>query len=85
LAVRLGPRRTRTLYTALVAVPFVVTLGLALRHPTALVALIALALAVRPVRQVRGGVGGSALIPVLRDTALTMLVWATATGAALAL
>jgi len=85
LAVRLGPRRTRTLYGALVVVPFAVTLGLALRYPAALVALIALALAVRPVRQVRSGAEGSALIPVLRDTALTMLVWAAATGAALAL
>ncbi|MGQ0778929.1 MAG: 1,4-dihydroxy-2-naphthoate polyprenyltransferase [Pseudonocardiales bacterium] len=85
LAVRLGPRRTRTLYAALVAVPFAVTLGLALRYPAALVALIALALTVRAVRQVRGGAEGAALIPVLRDTALTMLVWAATTGAALAL
>ncbi|MGH3941652.1 MAG: 1,4-dihydroxy-2-naphthoate polyprenyltransferase [Pseudonocardiaceae bacterium] len=85
LAVRLGPRRTRLLYAALVAVPFVVTLGLALRHPAALVALIALALAVRPLRQVRVGAEGRALIPVLRDTALTMLVWAATTGVALAL
>ena len=85
LPVLLGERRTRTLYTALVAVPFVVTLGLAVAHPLALVALLALVLVARPLRQVRTGAGGPALIPVLRDTGLTMLVWAAATGAALAL
>ncbi|MGH3915401.1 MAG: 1,4-dihydroxy-2-naphthoate polyprenyltransferase, partial [Pseudonocardiaceae bacterium] len=84
LAVRLGPHRTRALYAVLVAVPFVITLGLALSHPVALIALIALALAVRPLRLVRRGVEGPALIPVLRDTALMMLVWAALTGAALA-
>ncbi|MGH4015774.1 MAG: 1,4-dihydroxy-2-naphthoate polyprenyltransferase [Pseudonocardiaceae bacterium] len=85
LAVRLGDRRTRTLYTALVVVPFVVTLGLAVSHPAALIALLALAFAARPLRRVHAGAGGTALIPVLRDTGLTMLVWAAATGAALAL
>ncbi|MGH3910511.1 MAG: 1,4-dihydroxy-2-naphthoate octaprenyltransferase, partial [Pseudonocardiaceae bacterium] len=85
LAVRLGDRRTRTLYGALVVVPFVVTLGLATAQPAALVALLALALAVRPLRRVHSGAVGPALIPVLRDTGLTMLVWAALTGAALAL
>ncbi|HEU0087267.1 MAG TPA: 1,4-dihydroxy-2-naphthoate polyprenyltransferase [Pseudonocardiaceae bacterium] len=84
LAVRLGASRTRRLYVALVVVPFVVTLGLALTRPTALVGLIALVLAVRPVRRVLTGAGGRALILVLRDTGLTMLVWAAATAAALA-
>jgi 1,4-dihydroxy-2-naphthoate polyprenyltransferase len=84
LAVRLGDRRTRVLYTVLVTVPFVVTLGLALIRPAALAALLALPLAVRPVRLVRSGAAGTALIPVLRDTGLTMLVWAAATGLALA-
>jgi 1,4-dihydroxy-2-naphthoate polyprenyltransferase len=84
LAVRLGDRRTRVLYTVLVTVPFVVTLGLALIRPAALAALLALPLAVRPVRLVRSGAAGTALVPVLRDTGLTMLVWAAATGLALA-
>jgi 1,4-dihydroxy-2-naphthoate octaprenyltransferase len=34
---------------------------------------------------VRGGLGGRELIPVLRDTGLTMLVWAVAVAAALML
>lgn len=85
LAVRLGARRTREVYTALLAVPFVVSLGLAVTDPAVLVALLALALAGRPLRQVRSGAVGPALIPVLRDTGLTMLGWAVLTGAALAL
>jgi 1,4-dihydroxy-2-naphthoate octaprenyltransferase len=32
---------------------------------------------------VRGGAGGRDLIPVLRDTGLTMLVWSAAVAAAL--
>jgi 1,4-dihydroxy-2-naphthoate octaprenyltransferase len=84
LAVRLGDARTRTLYTALLVVPFLVTLGLAVRHPAALIALVAAPLALRPVRRVRSGTLGADLVPVLRDTGLTMLLWAAATGAALA-
>jgi peptidoglycan/LPS O-acetylase OafA/YrhL len=49
------------------------------------VALAALALAVRPLRRVGAGAGGAALIPVLRDTGLTMLAWAAATAVGLAL
>ncbi|MGH3795560.1 MAG: 1,4-dihydroxy-2-naphthoate polyprenyltransferase [Pseudonocardiaceae bacterium] len=85
LAVRLGEGRTRALYAALIAVPFVVTLVLAIHHPAGLVALLALALAVRPLRRVSTGLAGLALIPVLRDTGLTMLVWAAATAAGLAI
>jgi 1,4-dihydroxy-2-naphthoate octaprenyltransferase len=85
LAVRLGDQRTRRLYTALVAVPFVVSLGLATDRWTTLAGLIALVFAVPALRRVRGGATGVDLIPVLRDTGLAMLVWAMATGAALAL
>ena len=42
-------------------------------------------LAVRAAGPVRGGRGGKDLIPVLRDTGLTMLVWSVAVAAALAL
>ena len=85
LAVRLGERRTRSAYTALVAVPFAVSLGLAVTDPAALVGLLALVLVGRPLRRVRTGAQGSALVPVLRDTGLTMLGWAALTGTALAL
>jgi 1,4-dihydroxy-2-naphthoate octaprenyltransferase len=84
LAVRLGDRRTRMLYTALVAVPFAVTLGLAVSRWTALAALLALVFAVPALRRVRGGANGPELIRVLRDTGLALLVWAAATAAALA-
>jgi 1,4-dihydroxy-2-naphthoate octaprenyltransferase len=84
LAVRLGDRRTRMLYTALVAVPFAVTLGLAVSHWAALAALLALVFAVPALRRVRGGANGPELIRVLRDTGLALLVWAAATAAALA-
>ena len=84
VAVRLGDRRTRTLYAALIAVPFAMTLGLAAARWTTLAGLLALTFAVPALRRVRGGANGAELIPVLRDTGLAMLVWATATGAALA-
>ena len=84
LAVRLGDARTRRLYQVLLVVAFVVTLVLVLATPWCAVGLVALPLAVRAARPVRKGLGGKDLIPVLRDTGLTMLVWAVAVAAALA-
>jgi 1,4-dihydroxy-2-naphthoate polyprenyltransferase len=84
VAVRLGDRRTRMLYAALIAVPFAVTLSLATARWTTLAGLLALPFVVPALHRVRGGANGAELIPVLRDTGLAMLVWATATGAALA-
>ncbi len=85
LAVRLGDARTRVLYQVLVAVALAAPVLLALATPWALVGLVALVPAARAARPVRTGAGGPALIPVLRDTGLTMLVWAVAVAAALAL
>ncbi|MGV9797480.1 1,4-dihydroxy-2-naphthoate polyprenyltransferase [Mycobacterium sp. NPDC003449] len=85
LAVRLGDARTRLLFQGLLAVALVATLGLAAATPWALVGLVAAPLAVRAARPVRDGSGGPALIPVLRDTGLTMLAWAITVGLALAL
>jgi 1,4-dihydroxy-2-naphthoate octaprenyltransferase len=84
LAVRLGDHRTRILYTALVAIPFAVTLGFAVSRWATLVALLALVFAVPALLRVRGGATGPALIQVLRDTGLALLVWAATTAAALA-
>jgi len=84
LAVRLGEHRTRTLYTALVTVPFAVTLGLAITRWATLAGLIALVGAVPTLRRVWEGARGAELVPVLRDTALTLLIWASATALALA-
>ncbi|MEU0496619.1 1,4-dihydroxy-2-naphthoate polyprenyltransferase [Mycobacterium sp. NPDC006124] len=83
LAVRLGDRRTRVLYQVLVASAFVLTLALVLATPWCAVGLVALPLAVRAASPVRSGRGGRDLIPVLRDTGLTMLVWSIAVAAAL--
>jgi 1,4-dihydroxy-2-naphthoate octaprenyltransferase len=85
LAVRLGDARTRVLFQTLVVVPFALTLALMLATPWAAAGLVALPLAVRAAKPVRGGLGGRELIPVLRDTGLTMLVWAVAVALALGL
>jgi 1,4-dihydroxy-2-naphthoate octaprenyltransferase len=85
LAVRLGDARTRLLYQALLAVAFVLTLVLMIATPWAAVGLIAVPLAMRAAGPVRKGLGGRELIPVLRDTGLTMLVWAVAVALALGL
>ncbi len=85
LAVQLGDRRTRVLYAALSAVPFVVTVGLAPAAPAVLPALIAAALVLPTVRRVLRGCTGRELIAVLRDTGLAMLVWASATAIGLAI
>ncbi|OBF95538.1 1,4-dihydroxy-2-naphthoate polyprenyltransferase [Mycobacterium sp. 852002-51152_SCH6134967] len=85
LAVRLGDARTRLLYQLLLVVAFALTLALMLATAWAAVALVALPLAVRAAAPVRRGRGGKDLIPVLRDTGLTMLVWAVAVALALAL
>ncbi|WP_029118034.1 1,4-dihydroxy-2-naphthoate polyprenyltransferase [Mycobacterium sp. URHB0044] len=84
LAVRLGDARTRLLYQALVVLAFVLTLVLMLATPWAAVGLVAAPFAVRATGPVRRGLGGKELIPVLRDTGLTMLVWSVAVAAALA-
>ncbi|KRE27868.1 1,4-dihydroxy-2-naphthoate octaprenyltransferase [Mycobacterium sp. Soil538] len=84
LAVRLGDARTRVLYQALLVVALLLTLVLALAAtPACAGGFIATPLAVRAARPVRSGQGGRELIPVLRDTGLTMLVWAVAVAAGL--
>ncbi len=84
LAVRLGESRTRILYCGLVALPFAVTVIIAFSIPLALLGSLAAALAIPAVRRVTSGSTGMALIPVLRDTAMAMLVWSAATAVALA-
>jgi 1,4-dihydroxy-2-naphthoate octaprenyltransferase len=84
LAVRLGDARTRVLYHALLLVAFALTLVLMLATPWGAVGLIAAPFAFRASGPVRRGLGSKDLIPVLRDTGLTMLVWAVAVALALA-
>jgi 1,4-dihydroxy-2-naphthoate octaprenyltransferase len=75
LAVRLGDRRTRGLYVALVVCSFgsIVGVSLGADRPWGLLGLAALPIAVRPVRTVLAGAVGPALIPVLVDTGRVQL------------
>lgn len=83
LAVRMGDARTRVLFQCLLIVAGVLTLVLMLATPWCAAGLLATPLAVRAARPVRGAQSGRDLIPVLRDTGLTMLVWSLAVAIAL--
>ena len=85
LAVRLGVARTRALYVALVAVAYAAVVIAAAGRPWAILALGSLPLAVAPVRAVRSGAAGPALLPVLRDTGRLELGYALALAVGLAL
>jgi 1,4-dihydroxy-2-naphthoate octaprenyltransferase len=74
LAVRLGDGRTRRLYAGCVALTFVGVVAVAFMRPGALLALLAVPLAVAPVRQVTRGAAGRELIPVLGETGRVQLV-----------
>jgi len=75
LAVRLGDRGTRALYVALVAVAFLMGVLAAVTAPLALVSLLALPVALKPVRSVISGATGRDLIPALAGTGVLELVW----------
>lgn len=82
LAVRLGDRRTRVLYAALLVLPFVLLPFFALfLRPLAALAYVALLVARRPVVKVLEGARGPDLVPVLVATGRVQLVF----GLALAL
>jgi 1,4-dihydroxy-2-naphthoate octaprenyltransferase len=76
LAVRLGPKRTRALYAALLAVALACVLILGIIHQTALVALLSFVLAVPLLRRVIGGAEGEDLIPVLSGTGRFEMLYA---------
>lgn len=74
LAVRIGDLATRRVYVALISVAFIAAGLLAvIDRWTALLALLALPLAVRPLRSVLGGAVGPALVSVLKATGLLVL------------
>jgi 1,4-dihydroxy-2-naphthoate octaprenyltransferase len=78
LAVLLGDARTRILYVGLLAGAAVALVGVAATVAWwALLGLLATSLAVRATGVVLTGATGPALIPVLRDTGLTELVYAS--------
>ena len=84
LAVRLGDGRTRVLFQSLLMLAGILTVVLMRATPWCALGLLASPLALRAAGPVRRGQGGRDLIPVLRDTGLTMLVWSLVVAAALA-
>ena len=76
LAVRLGDRRTRLLYAALVTASVVCLLGMAFWEPWVLLGLLAVPLGVRAARTVLGGTTGRELVPVLAGTGLYEIAYA---------
>ncbi|MGY1621707.1 1,4-dihydroxy-2-naphthoate polyprenyltransferase [Geodermatophilus sp. SYSU D00965] len=85
LAVLLGDRGTRVLFTALVVVAFAVVVGIGVVRPWALLALLAVPLAVPPVRTVLSGGRGRVLIGALQGTGQLTLATGVLLGAGLAL
>ncbi len=83
LAVVLGDKDTRRLYLALVAVPFLIAVGMTVRVPYALLGFLAAPVLLPAVRRVAAGRGGRDLIPVLQFTGIAMLAWAVLVSAAL--
>ena len=74
LAVRLGDRRTRTLFVAVVIVGFLIVLAMVVVTPWVLLGLVGLIPAARPLSTVRSGATGVALVPALAGTGVTLLV-----------
>ncbi len=75
LAVRLGDRRTRWLYVALMVTPYVVLVPVAVTYPAALVAVVSVVPAVLAVRKVLRGARGPDLVAVLKQTGLVLLAF----------
>ena len=85
LAVRIGDPATRRLYAGLLAGAGAAVAVAALTRPFALVAVLAVPLAVSPLRAVLGGATGRSLLPVLRDTGRLELAYGLLLGLGLAL
>ena len=75
LAVRIGDARARATYLAFLLVPFGLAALIGVYRPLTLLALVALPLAVPPVKAVRGGVSGPGLIATLGQTGRLQLAF----------
>ncbi len=75
LAVVLGDTRTRVLYSTCLLLPFAIALALAFVRPFTLLTVLALPLALGPVRAVQGGGVGRALITTLQQTGRLQLAF----------
>jgi 1,4-dihydroxy-2-naphthoate octaprenyltransferase len=85
LAVRMGDSRARLTYLLFLLVPFALGALIAVYRPFALLALLALPLAIAPVRAVRGGVSGPGLIATLGQTGRLQLAFGVAFTVGLAI
>jgi 1,4-dihydroxy-2-naphthoate polyprenyltransferase len=75
LAVIMGDTRTRVLYAGCALIPFAVALAISPARPLALLTLAALPLALIPIRSVRAGAQGAALIGALGRTGRLQLAF----------
>jgi 1,4-dihydroxy-2-naphthoate octaprenyltransferase len=75
LAVLIGDHRTRVLYAGCLLIAFGMVLVIAVARPLALLALATLPLALPPLRAVRAGADGSALIGALGQTGRLQLAF----------
>ena len=75
LAVRVGDARARVTYLVFLLAPFALAALIGVYRPFTLLALVALPLAVPPVRAVRGGVSGPGLIATLGQTGRLQLAF----------
>ena len=85
LAVLIGDKRSRATYLALLAIPFLVAATMVAARPFALLTLAAIPLALDPVRAIRAGATGPALIKTLGQTARLQLAFGIALTIGLAI
>ncbi len=75
LAVLIGDRRTRLLYGSCTLIPFGMLVVIAFARPLVLLALVTLPLALLPLRAIRAGANGPALIGALGQTGRLQLAF----------
>ncbi len=85
LAVRLGDLRSRTVYVACLLVPFVIAVVVTPARPLTALTLLALPLVLGPIRAVRSGAAGPALIRALGQTGRLQLAFGVALTIGLAI
>ncbi|MFC9975008.1 1,4-dihydroxy-2-naphthoate polyprenyltransferase [Spirillospora sp. NPDC127200] len=85
LAVVLGDKWTRILYSACISLPYTFVLALAAPHPWALLALLSAPLSVPPTQKVLNGANGPYLIPVLGETGRLQMAYGVLLAVGLAL
>ncbi len=84
LAVRLGDARTRTAYLLTMLLPFCCAALIGIYRPVALLVLVAVPLALVPIRAVRAGASGPALIKALGQTGRVQMAFGIAFAIGLA-